>query len=162
MEMEEVEILKRITGDNKIYIAALDGTQTIADSPELFGSYLDLWFKEQDNNKPGPATVACSMDIYEIAQKSNFRGMLGSLNSNLDELVSSQAQLVYFCRKYPHKLHKRGYYNFFLMKDKDGYYIATVTVRIEAISIYRYDFEREGTWNGKDCHHLLIPCPIAA
>ena len=106
--MEELGILTRITGVEEIYIEALDGTQTIADSPDLFGSYLDPWFKEEDHNKPGPATNACFMDIYEVVHKSNFQGMLGALKSDLDELVTSQAQLIYFCRKYPHKLHKRG------------------------------------------------------
>jgi len=156
-KMKEQRILKRLYTDELIILPALDGSKTIANSGDIFKSYLDPDFKIRKINKKDQSTKETQVQVHEMVQDANFKKMFGSLNDDLNKLCLTQNQIVKFCEKYPHYLRKGGEETFFLFKETLEYFVAYVLIDPYGLNIYWINFDYRGPWDAKRSHRLVVP-----
>ncbi len=115
-EPEKVIILKLLSGGKKILLDACDGKEIITNAKDVFlsGIYGDL--KNWNTNKLGIATKETEVRVHEMLQNANFAQMFGFLETDLDKLCLTQAQIINFCKKHFIWLRKHGQGTFFLFK----------------------------------------------
>jgi len=150
-------ILQLISGGEKLMIEALDGKAYISDAKRTFKSFIDGCFKSWGLNQTGPATAETLVDVHEIIEDGNFVKIFTSLNSDLDKLVMTQAQIIRFCEKHPTWLRQEGYATFFLTKVNDEYFVVRVYVDGGGLSVRVYRLENDSVWHGEDLHRVVSP-----
>jgi len=154
---QKLSILRLISGGEKIMIESSDGKATIANAKNTFKPYIDGNFNNWKLNTPGSATPEMLVDIYEIIQDANFSQIFNSLNSDLDKLVLTQAQIIGFCEKHPNWLRQEEYATLFLIKVNGEYFVVNVRVYSDGLNICASRFEYDDVWNAKYLHRVVIP-----
>jgi hypothetical protein len=150
-------ILKLISGSEKIMIEASDGKATIARAKNTFKSYIDNDFKNWGLDTPGLATPEILLDVHELIQDANFSQIFNSLNSDLDRLVLTQAQIIRFCEKHPTWLNQEGNATFFLTKVNGEYLVVRVSVLSDGLGVSVGRFGYGGVWNAGYGPRLVAP-----
>src|SRR3972149_1139564 len=151
-----------ISTSESLIIEALDGKTTITDANEVFKSYLDPDFKEWYLDKPSESTNETLVQVFEVNANSAINQMFTSINSNLDQLCLTQAQIVRFCEKYHARLiQEKNYTTFFLFKMHGEYFVAIVNVDLDELNIHASHFEDGYAYlyvrSTKCRHNLVIP-----
>jgi len=156
--------LKLISGKEKIMIEALDGQATIANAKDTFKSYLDANFENWGLNTSGPATPETLLDVHEMIEDANFTQIFTGLNTDLDKLVLTQAQIIRFCAKHPTWLRQEGHATFFLIKKDmskpaiaDNLFVVSVHVDSDGLRVSVHRFERARVWDAGYRHRLVVP-----
>jgi len=145
-------ILKLISGPDP-----LDGKATIAEAKGTFKSYIDSDFNNWGLNKPGQATAEMALAVYEMTANATFSQMFSSLADNLDKLIMSQAQIIWFCEKHPSWLRQDGYGTFFLIKEYGKYFVVLVDVDGDGLRVGVFHLENDGVWSAEDRHRIVAP-----
>jgi hypothetical protein len=143
-----------------VEIGSTCGWETIAKADEVFAGYLDADFTNWGTDKRGVATGVARVKVYEMdpekRDSATFAEMFGSLG-DLDHLVLSQGQNIWFCEHRRDLLRADGYGTFFLFKVGDEYFVADVRVggrELEA-GVSRLDYD--GRWPAGYRHRLVVP-----
>jgi hypothetical protein len=150
-------MLKLISAGEKIMIEALDGKATIAEAKKIFKSYLDSDFKNWGLNKSGSATAETLVDINEIVEDGNFVQIFTALNSDLNKIVMTQAQIIRFCEKHPTLLRQDGNATFFLIKENDEYFVVSVVVFSDGLDVRVRRLESDRVWHGEYRRRVVSP-----
>lgn len=150
-------ILKLISAGEKIFIDAVDGSETILDAKDMFG-YIDSDFKGYGADEAGPATKVMPVDVYEMAKDATFAQMFGSLSSDLNALCLTQAQIKNFVRKHRNWLRTDGYGTFFLFKSKNNFFVANVLVHSDGtLRVHVYQLGYSVVWYAVHRHRVVAP-----
>jgi hypothetical protein len=149
--------LKLISGGEKIMIEALDGKATIADSVDVFKSHVDPDFVNWKLNTSGPATSKTLLDVYEMIVDANSAQIFTSLNSDLDKLVLTQAQIIRFCAKHPTWLCQKEHVTLFLIEINREYFVVYVHVRFDGLFVRVSRFGHDGVWRAEGLHRVVVP-----
>ena len=136
---ENSSILRLISGTEKLAIEALDGKACISDAKKVFFR-IDKDFKEWGLDQSGSATGETLVDVSEIVKDATFVQIFTGISSNLEKIVMTQAQIIYFCKKHLDWLRQEKYATFFLTKVagecSDEYFVVFVHVVPEGQLIY--------------------------
>ena len=151
---QETNVL-RLVADNVI-TNAVDGSQTIFNSEDVFKSWIDPDFKGWNLNKPDKKTPEIKTQVYEMAQDANVKQMFGSLNDDLDKLCLTQNQITEFCISNQKYLKKDGRSIFFPFKVDGKYYVARVHVRSGGLSVGVGRFGFGGVWRAGGAHRVVV------
>jgi len=154
---QKSSILRLISGNEQIMIEASDGKATIANAKNTFKSFIDADFKNWGLNTSGSATPEMLLDVHEITENANFAQIFTGLNSDLDKLVMTQAQIIRFCEKHPTWLRQGGYSTFFLIKENNEYFVVHVYVHSGGLHVDVSRFENGIVWGAGYLHRLVAP-----
>lgn len=149
--------LKLISGGETINIAAVDGTETLADAKDVF-LYIDSDFKNWGTNEPGQSTAETSVGVYEMAKDATFAQMFGNLNADVKKLCLTQHQIKKFVVEHRKWLREDGYGTFFLFQSNDNFYVASVdffSADVLYVSLNR--FGRSFVWRAEYRHRVVVP-----
>ncbi len=154
---EKVLYLKLLSGAETLMLDALDGKETLATAKEVFLSGIDGDFKNFGTNKPGIATKEQGVDVYEIVKDGTFAQVFSSLETDLDKLCLTQAQIKNFCKKHPQWLRQKSYATFFLFKVEGQFFVAYVFVRLGGLRVSVYRFECGLVWYAEHSFRMVVP-----
>lgn len=157
----ESSILRLISGGGELMIEALDGKSYISENEKLFRSCIDHDFENFGLNNPGLATSETSLNVYEMVKDADYIQVFTSLNSDLDNLVMSQNQIVRFCEKYPTWLRQEEYATFFLIKENDEYFVVRVYVYPNGLHVNVHHFNNDHVWDAENSRRIVCPQLIA-
>ncbi|MCF7820442.1 MAG: hypothetical protein K9M44_03165 [Candidatus Pacebacteria bacterium] len=149
-------VLKRLFSNETIKVNATDGKVTIAQSAEVFESWLDPDFKNWNLDNFQASTKEMPVEAYEVVKDADFKTMLGSLNEDLDKLCLTQSQIVDFCKNYKDRLNP-NWGTFFLFKEGSRYFVAFVYVYSVGLFVYVHHFEYAFVWLAGYAHRLVVP-----
>jgi len=121
-------IVRNISGNEQLMIEALDGKAYISDAKKVFSSFISKDFTNWKLNKPGPATAKILCDVDEVVRDGNSTQIFTGINSDLDKIVMTQAQIIRFCEKHPTWLRQEGYTTFFLTEMDGEYFVVRVRI----------------------------------
>ncbi|MFH1608977.1 MAG: hypothetical protein ABH951_03120 [Patescibacteria group bacterium] len=152
---KEESILKLISTGENLKLDACDGKKTIYDSKDVF-AWKDDDFKNWKVNTTGPATAEISADIYEMAKDATFAEMFSSLG-DLHKLCLTQSQILNFIAKHKNWLRTEGYGTFFLFKANGNFFVASVNVNSDGLSVHVIRLEDDIVWNAEGRHRIVIP-----
>ncbi|MEI7452238.1 MAG: hypothetical protein WCK37_03485 [Candidatus Falkowbacteria bacterium] len=143
----------------KALIEATDGKRKIYDSSEIFKGGIDPDFKKfrlNNNNQPTKETFVYE---FELTVDAKFVEVFNSLNSDLDKLVMTQAQIICFCEKYPNRLRQGGdgKSTIFLIKKDNEYFVVGVCVDSGGLYVFVRRFIDEVVLFATDLHHVVVP-----
>ncbi len=140
----ENEILRLISGGQKITLRALDGTRTIFN--DLSGSTwkIDDDFEELGLNKPSQATKVTDIEIYEMKVDAKFKKIFNSFLCDLSKLVLTQDQIIEFCQT-DRIWFKQGCATYFLISDdqKNFFVVGVHANRGLYIVVHRLEEDKE-------------------
>ncbi|MDD4412437.1 MAG: hypothetical protein PHR00_02210 [Patescibacteria group bacterium] len=152
-----MDILQLISAGQDITIKACDGQRTIAKAKELFTGFLDADFENWNLDKPGKATPATKAKVYELRQDATFKQMFESLNPDLDKLCLTQAQIIAFIEDCRDWLRTKGYGTFFLFKENEEYFVATVHFRSSGgLRVLVDKLRARHSWTADGRHRLVL------
>lgn len=120
------KILRLISADQTIVIAATSGQKTIAQATKVFTWGINSDFKNWGLDVPGEAKPATPVEVHEMTEDGNFKNIFGSFNRKLDDLCLTQEQIVTLVRDHKKWLRKEGYATLFLFKVGDEFFVAIV------------------------------------
>jgi hypothetical protein len=152
-------ILKLISVGEKIMIESSDGKALISKAKNTFKSSIDFDFTNFKLNKAGIATYETLLDVYEMANDATFVQMFSELNSDLDKLAMTQAQIIRFCEKHPTWLRQEGYPTFFLIKVNGEYFVVCVSMGSGGLDVHVYRLEDDSVsvWGAEHRHRVVAP-----
>lgn len=155
------EVVKLISGDEKLTLDACDGKRTIVQATDVF-SYIDPDFKNWGTDVAGEAISEMSVAVYELANNANFAKMFASLNSDANQLVLTQHQILNFIQKHGKWLLLGDGATFFLFRKNNGLFVAAVDDYFGVSSHRRIHVHRFGflhVWLSDDYnqHRLVVP-----
>lgn len=150
-------ILRKISGDEKLMIEALDGKAYILDAKETFESGIDENFKNWGLNQPGPATAETLLDVSEMTSDGTFVQIFTGITPDLEKLVMTQAQIIYFCEKHRNWLRLKGRATFFLTKVGGKYFVVYVIVRLDGLAVLVNRLWYDHVWDGESRRRVVYP-----
>jgi hypothetical protein len=150
-------ILKLISGGEKIMIEALDGKAYISNAKKTFKSFIDGDFKNFGLNQYGPATAETLLDVREMTSDGTFIQIFTGISSNLEKLVMTQNQIIRFCEKHPTWLRQEGRATFFLTEAGGKYFVVLVYVGSNGLFASVYHFENDDVWYAESRHRVVSP-----
>lgn len=155
------EILKLISKGESVIIEKCDGTETLAEAREVFKSGIDSDFKNWGLNESGNETEVTAVQVHEITKDSTFAQMFGSLGADLDKLCLTQHQIKSFCKNHSNWLRQGGYGTFFLFKDGENFFVASVNVRPGGLRVRVRKLENDRVWYAESLHRMVFPQQVA-
>ena len=160
--MKEDESNKKETGFKileSVVIGATSGKRLVLKSESIFNSFIDSDFKNWDLENWEEGRPEIDFLICEIDKDTPFPQMFTKINSNLEELVVTQDQIIYFCEKYPGKINRDGCQVFFLIKRDKEYFVVGVsrTPNPNNLAVFVYRIDREVPIYARYHHRLVIP-----
>jgi hypothetical protein len=154
---ESLSILKLISAGEKIMIESSDGKALISKAKNTFKSWIDPDFANWKLNETGAATPETLLDVYEMANNATFVQMFSELNSDLDKLVMTQAQIIRFCEKHPTWLRQEGNATFFLTKVNGEYFVVFVYVRAGGLRVGVRRLGGGHVWGASRLRRVVAP-----
>lgn len=133
-----------------IKIPALKGKKVIVDS-KLF-TYIDSDFKSYGANKPGKATKAMKLDVFEMDKDATFAQMMSPDN------LLTQEQILYFVKNHKDLLRKDGYATFFPFKSGEEVFVAFVRVLVYnggSLGVSMHRFSDGYAWRAEYRHRFV-------
>ncbi|OGM89382.1 hypothetical protein A3J77_01165 [Candidatus Wolfebacteria bacterium RBG_13_41_7] len=160
VERKELQnkILKLISGGKKLVIDAADGTEILAKANDVFAAGINSDFVAYGADEPGLATPETSAKVYEMAKDATFAQMFGSLESDLDKLCFTQAQIKGFMKKHRNWLRANNYATFFLFKSRNQFFVACADARLGGglrVSVDRVDYSC--VWDAGYRYRVVVP-----
>lgn len=163
-----VGVLKLISGGQKVVIKAItNGTETLASATDIFGTNIDLDYRNWGCDKKEAATAETGVQVYEQVENANYRRMFGGFGQNLDQLCVTTCQAKRFVAdEAVNYLREDGWAVFlFLFKvkaekkgEKDEFFVAYVYVRADG---YRhadvYRFSCGNVWGVGSRFRVVVP-----
>lgn len=140
-------------------IESSEGRALISKAKSTFRSGIDSDFANWKLNEAANATPETLLNIYEMANNATFAQMFTELNSDLDKLVMTQAQIIRFCEKYQAWLRQEGRATFFLIKVKNEYFVVSVHILAGGLRVYVDRLEDGDVWFASLLHRVVAPQP---
>ncbi len=154
-------ILKLISAGEKIMIEPSDGKELISEAKNTFKYVIYTDFTDSKLNEIGVATPETLFDVYEMvyemARYATCKQMFIELNSDLDKLVMTQAQIIRFCEKHQIWLRRGAYSTLFLTKAKNEYFVIRLFMVINDLNVTVYNFEHDAFWRAIHHHRVVVP-----
>lgn len=119
----------------------------IADAKDVFTSYVDNDFRNWNTNK-GDELAVC-----ELTEDMTFEQMF----KKPDEMVLTQQQIIDFCKNHKEFLRKGGRATFFLFKVGEKFFVASVLVNSDGLSVDVLRFEHGYVWDAGDVLRVVVP-----
>ncbi len=142
--------LKLLTKD--LTIPKTDGKETIAKAKEVF-SYIDSEFEDWTLDNKQPATKEIKVTVLELLENATFKGIFTDPNSQ----VLTQNQILEFIKNHKNQLRQDGYATFFLFKENDQLFVASLRVDGGELRVYVYQLEGDHVWFGEFRHRVVVP-----
>ncbi len=141
----------------RVMLNAVDGTETIANSANVFTEGINSNFKEYLTSKPNIATKEILVDVHKLVVGATFRQIFFSLGTNLEKLCLTQHQIINFCKKHSNWLGNNGQATFFIFKFGDKFFVTYVLVYSSCLRVSVLRFEYDYIWGAKSSHHVVVP-----
>ena len=149
-------ILKLLSGGKTIIVDACDGSETLANAKEVFKYWIDPDFENWGTNKPGKMTAETAVAVHEIVKDSTFSQIFSSLGTDLDKLCLTQHQIKVFCKKHSKWLRADGYATFFLFKEDEQFFVASVGVDSDGLRVSVCRFEGDNVWYARCARRVVV------
>lgn len=157
---KETTVLRLLKGES-IIIEKCDGTEILTQAEKVFKSGIDSDFKNWKLDKTSKATEKTAVAVHEIIKDSTFVQMFGSFGTDLDKLCLTQHQIKSFCKNHSDWLREGGYGTFFLFKDGENFFVASVHVCSDGLSVGVDEFEDSCVWSAKYLRRVVVPQQVA-
>jgi hypothetical protein len=152
------EFLKLISGGEKLELDAVDGSETIPGSNDMFKAGIDSDFVSWGANQKGRATGKTPVDVHEMTKNATFSQLFGSLASDVRKCCFTQHQIKNFIRKYRNWLREDGYATFFLFESNGNFFVAGVSIGSgDGLDVIVLGFERGDVWYAEGRHRIVVP-----
>lgn len=158
--------LKLISGGRKLFIAATEGTETLADATDVF-SRIDPNLNDMGLNRSSQSTKRQQIEVYRLVETGSLKRIFTSLRRNLDSLCLTQAQIKAICRDHFNELENSSapQPNLFLFKVGQEFFVAwiyrprtTDKCRKPSLSyVYRLDGDGEREVLHGGATHVFLP-----
>ncbi len=149
------KFLKRILKDQ--ICAATDGQSLICDQGKLFPGSIGNDFKNQDWNKPGPATVPVKFSVYELTKNGNGASIFNSFNRSLSELTFTPPQIIEMVKNNSSILHPEGGSTVFLIEINGNYFQVHVKFGSDSRKVSVYPIGYDVKWFTVYSSRFVIP-----
>jgi hypothetical protein len=150
-------LLKLISGGETLTVDAYDGTEILADAKDVF-NYIDSDFRNWKADEAGKATDETPVNVYEMVKDGTYAELFSSLNSDVEKLFFTQAQIKGFVKKHRKWLRKDGYGTFFPFKSNGKRFVAFVYVfSDDRLSVLVRMFEGDGVWRAEGRPRIVVP-----
>ena len=152
------EYLKLISSGETLELDAVDGSEVIPGSEDIFKADIDSDFVSWGANQKGCATGKTPVDVHEMTKDGTFAQLFGSLNADVRKLCFTQHQIKNFIRKYRNWLREDGYATFFLFESNGNFFVASVSVRSDGkLRVDVHEFEDGHVWHAERRHRIVVP-----
>lgn len=149
--------LKLISGGESLVLDVVDGTETLANTSNVF-AYIDSDFKNWGVDEKGPATEETPVAVYEMCGDATFARMFGELSLDTKKLCLTQHQIMNFVEKLPSWLRKDGYGTFFLFESKGSFFVAHVSSYSGGrLSVHICQLGCSSVWLAGARHRVVVP-----
>ncbi|PKM91815.1 hypothetical protein CVU82_01245 [Candidatus Falkowbacteria bacterium HGW-Falkowbacteria-1] len=155
--IEQNSVLEIVRSYDSRTIDALDGSIAIIDSEDIFRAYIDPKFKELGLDKPGLSTPKITVEVYKLVDDKKIGDIFVSFGVNLDKLVMSQSQIVFFCKRNYLRICGNEYAYFFLIKEKNKYHVVNVDIYSDGIGVEIVHFDQKRILLSDDFYHVVVP-----
>lgn len=135
---------------HNITIPKLSGKKTIAQA-RIF-SYLDSDFKNYGTDKPGKKTEETKFAVCEMTEDATFK----QLFTKPEEMAMTQEQILYFLENHRDLLNQ-DWYNFFLFKIEDEFFVAYVYVHDRGLRVLAYRLSHDDVWDAEPQRRFVVP-----
>lgn len=156
---EQVKVyLRRLFPNDTIIVGAVDGTKTIVRAKEVFTRGVYVNFTRWDLDVSGAPTPDMPVEVYEMVQDGTSFQLFGSLNTDLGKLCFTQGQIVEFCEKHREHLRTKSYGTFFLFREEEQFFVASV--RVEGggrLRVIVYSLENDNVWESLYSPRVVVP-----
>lgn len=146
-----------------VVIGATSGKRVITKSEHVFNSFIDKDFEKWDLESWEDARPKTKLLIYEIDEDVNFSQIFTKINSDLNQIILTQDQVVEFCEKHLKRINEDGCQVFFLTKKEEKYFVIGVsrTPTPSDLAVFVYQSCRDVTIYKKYCHRIIVPATPA-
>ena len=155
--MGVVGVLKLISAGKKISIAATSGKWTIAKAKKTFPGSPDSDFVNYGCDVAGEAKPATLTEVYEMTDDGDFNRIFGGFGVNLDLLRFTKDQIIEFAETQSEWLRQEGYGTLFLYKVGNEFFVASVYVHGDGLSVYAGRFSYVSVWRAEYRHRVVVP-----
>lgn len=153
----QAQIVRLISGEEKILIKALSGKKFRSKSKKIFKSFIGQGFANWEFIS-SKATKETPVAVGEIVKNSNFAEIFNYLNPDLDKLVFTQDQIIYFCEVHFKWLRQSGGSTFFLRKIEGVYVVSRIYILSNGIYGMSYRLDNKNyTWYRDSDHRVVYP-----
>jgi|SRR3989344_2781105 len=162
-------LLRCISDGASLFFPACDGSETIADSQEVFKSGVDTDFRGWNLSRPSKATRKTPAKAYRLMENATIKEMFTFLSQvDLNVLCVTEHQIKAFCKKHHDWLCAEGYGTLFLTKKNwkapatlDNLFVAHVFVISGGLYVYAIRFEYGSVWYADGRRRLVVPKLVA-
>lgn len=155
-EEEKKPFTLLISQDTEIKIKALDGEAIITYAKKTFKSYIDEDFDTTLHNY-ARSTQETSVDVSELNSDATFLEIFLSISNNLDQLILTQSQIIFFCEERYAWLRSKGGATFFLLKDGGKYFVVVVHSYSDGLSVILDTIKNKRYWSAEKKHRIVYP-----
>lgn len=151
-------VLKCLSAGETLIIDAVDGSEIIPGSDDMFRAGIDSGFVRWGANQKGKSTVETPVDVYEMISNATYAMMFGSLSPDARKLCFTQHQIKSFIRKHRKWLRADGYATFFLFESNNEVFVANVFVNsVGKLYVFVCRFGYLNVWNAERRHRVVVP-----
>jgi hypothetical protein len=147
-------------------LKALSGERTVAQSKDIFRSYISPDFVSCGLDRPGLATPETPMQGYKLKMSASFKQMFTALPVGLELAWITQDQLDELCESHRDGRIVADAANFVLLKkdetkiaSEDNLFVVSVRVRRNGLRALVFRFLSGAVWGGERDDRLFVPQP---
>jgi len=127
----------------------------ISEAKDIFKSYIDSDFENWNLNSK-TSSKETKINVHEITKDGTLKEIFGRFNCDLDKLVMTQGQIIEFCKNHKEEL-GQNWYNFFLIKENDEYFVADVHVHSDGLKAVVVRFVNGDVWSAEFRLRVFVP-----
>lgn len=129
--------------------------ETIARADDVF-SWIHSDFENYGTDKKSPKTEKTKVAVLDQEKDGTFKGIFTSISSDLDSLCLTQAQIIEFVKTHKAELNQ-NWYNFFLFKVGEEFFVAGVFVRSDGFRASALRFSLDLVWDADFRPRVVVP-----
>ncbi|MFP4514554.1 MAG: hypothetical protein ACLFNO_00940 [Parcubacteria group bacterium] len=156
-DRKSANILSLLVSDKKLILEAQASDSNIkARAKKIFSGYLDTSFWSMNNKQK--ETKELEVKVYEIKKDASYEQIFTAVSNRLSTLCLTQSQISRFCEKYPDYLKANGAATFFLFKENNKYFVASVYKNLDSLDLNVVSFKSNRILSSLNDPRLVVPC----
>ncbi len=161
--------LRRIAADKRFIVAETNGTETLANASDVFGSNIDRDFRNWGCDGTEAPTERAEAHLFEMCENGNYRQVFGSFGVNVEQLCWTTPQIKKWVAEYAGShMREDGWAVFlFLFKvkakkrgEKNEFFVADVDWAADGdrgVAVVRFAYG--SVWLAENRYRVVVPQP---
>ncbi len=152
--------LTELYREEEIFVDECGGTKEsgLHYAGDLFTVYLSTNLKDWNLINPQKKMEKTEVKMFEMHKDGDYRTLFGSFSKDLEALCMTQAQIKNFCQMHKDKLRTNGYGTFFLFKEGNAFFVASVCFLDDGrLELRVHEFSFDYVWCACYQHRIVVP-----